>query len=185
MNNIGKMNIDEIERLVVASQAGERCAFDELVQIFQRQAMQAAVRITGNANEAAEAVQEAFAAAYIKIDKLKNPRKFAAWFLRIATNEAVNRRRQIKHRAEILKSNLDCEYETILQSKGTDEELREEIGQAMSKLSEKEAKAISLFGLDGLSHAQVAEIMDCSAAAAKWYVFRARQKLKILLKEYL
>ena len=55
----------------------------------------------------------------------------------------------------------------------------------MLKLSEKEAKAMSLFGLNDLSHKEVAEIMGCSVEAVRWHVFRARQKLKVLLKEYL
>jgi DNA-directed RNA polymerase specialized sigma24 family protein len=61
----------------------------------------------------------------------------------------------------------------------------EEIQRAMLKLSKKEAKAIAMFGLKGLSQEKVAEIMGCSAEAVKWYVFKARQKLKLLLKEYL
>ena len=55
----------------------------------------------------------------------------------------------------------------------------------MLKLSRQEAKAISLFGLEDLSHKQVAGMMGCTVAAVKWHVFRARQKLKVLLKDYL
>jgi RNA polymerase sigma-70 factor (ECF subfamily) len=55
----------------------------------------------------------------------------------------------------------------------------------MLKLSKKEAKAISLFGLENLSHKEIAQIMGCSIEAVRWHVFRARQKLKILLREYL
>jgi RNA polymerase sigma factor (sigma-70 family) len=55
----------------------------------------------------------------------------------------------------------------------------------MSKLSKREAKAIGLFGLQDLSQREVAEIMGCSVGAVRWHVYRARQKLKVLLKEYL
>jgi len=55
----------------------------------------------------------------------------------------------------------------------------------MTRLSRKEAQAMSLFGLQDLSHKEVAEIMNCSAEAARWYVFNARKKLKVLLKDYL
>ncbi len=65
------------------------------------------------------------------------------------------------------------------------EELKEEIRRAMSKLSKKEAKAIALFGIEDLPRDKVAQIMGCSAEAVKWHVFKARQKLKVLLKEYL
>jgi RNA polymerase sigma factor (sigma-70 family) len=55
----------------------------------------------------------------------------------------------------------------------------------MLRLSKKEAKAITLFGLEDLSQKQVAEIMGCSVQAVRWHVFRARQKLKVLLRKYL
>ena len=55
----------------------------------------------------------------------------------------------------------------------------------MFRLSGKEARAITLFGLEDMSQRQVAEIMGCSVQAVRWHVFRARQKLKVLLKEYL
>ena len=65
------------------------------------------------------------------------------------------------------------------------EELKEEIQRAMLKLSKKEAKAIALFGIEDLPREKVAEIMGCSTEAVRWHVFKARQKLKVLLKEYL
>jgi len=55
----------------------------------------------------------------------------------------------------------------------------------MLRLSRKQAKAITLFGLEDLSQEQVSEMMGCSVEAVRWHVFRARQKLKVWLKEYL
>ena len=55
----------------------------------------------------------------------------------------------------------------------------------MLKLTDKEAKAITLFGLDGLTQREVAEMMDCSVESVRWHVYRARQKLRVLLKEHL
>lgn len=64
-------------------------------------------------------------------------------------------------------------------------ELKEAIQQAMLKLSKKQAQAIALFGIEDLPRDEVAKIMGCSAEAVRWHVFKARQKLKVLLKEYL
>ena len=55
----------------------------------------------------------------------------------------------------------------------------------MLKLSKKQAQAIALFGIDDLPQDKVAEIMNCSKEAVRWHVFKARQKLKVLLKDYL
>jgi RNA polymerase sigma-70 factor (ECF subfamily) len=64
-------------------------------------------------------------------------------------------------------------------------DLRAAIKEAMLKLTDKEAKAITLFGLDGLTQREVAEMMDCSVESVRWHVYRARQKLRVLLKEHL
>jgi len=62
-----KASIDETVMLVRASQAGRREAFDQLVRLHQRRAMQAAVAVLGTADDAAEAVQDAFVKAYLSI----------------------------------------------------------------------------------------------------------------------
>jgi RNA polymerase sigma-70 factor, ECF subfamily len=177
----------EIERLVQASQSGDKGAFDGLVRLYQMRAMQAAVRILGDANDAAEAVQNGFVTAYLKIGKLRDAKRFEFWLLRIIVNAAISERRAAVRRVEKIKI-VGCQAngKTIDPAENeSSDELSKAIKNAMSKLSRKETKAISLFGLEGLSHQQVAEIIGCSVAAARWHVFRARQKLKVLLKEYL
>jgi len=173
--------------LVKASQAGQRGAFDELVRLHQRRAMQVAIRVLGDANEAAEAVQTGFVKAYLNIGKLREPRRFEIWLLRIVANAAISQTRAAKRRAEKIRL-ADCYEDRRVFSpveRESAKELAEAVKRAMLKLSKKEAKAISLSGLNDLSHREVAEIMGCSVEAVRWHVFRARQKLKVLLKEYL
>ena len=173
--------------LVKASQAGERGAFDELVRLYQRRAMQVAVRLLGDANDAAEAVQAGFVKAYVKIGKLREPKRFENWLLRIVTNAAISQARAAKRRMEKIRiaEHRDDREASSPDERETAKELKEAIQRAMLQLSKKEAKAMSLFSLNDLSHSQVAEIMGCSVGAVRWHVFRARQKLRVLLKEYL
>jgi RNA polymerase sigma-70 factor (ECF subfamily) len=188
VNNSEKANSSDIERLVKASQAGSRGAFDELVRLHQRRAMDVAVRLLGDVEEAAEIVQAGFVRAYLNIGKLKEPKRFEVWLLRIVTNAAISQRRAAKRRKDRIKiADSFCEDKKAVSpvEKGIAEELKEAMQRAMLKLSKKEAKAISFFGLKDLSQREVAEIMGCSVGAVRWYVFRARQKLKTLLKEYL
>jgi len=187
VNDSLKVQTSDIERLVKASQAGDRGAFDEIMRLYQRRAMQVAVRMLGNADEAAEAVQSGFVKAYLSIKKLREPKRFEAWFFRIIANTAISQRKAAKYRAEKIKIAGDCESKKVFspEERKVGEELKEAIQRAMLKLSKKEAKAIALFGIEDLPREKVAEIMGCSAEAVKWHVFKARQKLKVLLKEYL
>lgn len=187
MNAIPKANTGSVERLVKASQTGDRGSFDELVGLYQRRAMQVAVRMLGDADEAAEAVQNGFVKAYLSIDKLKESKKFEAWFFRIIANTAISQRKAARSRVEKIKIAGDCESKMAFspEEREAGKELKEAIQRAMSKLSKKQAQAIALFGLEDLPRDEVAEIMGCSAKAVKWHVFKARQKLRVLLKEYL
>lgn len=178
----------DIARLVRASQLGQRGAFNELVRLFQRRAMQVAVRMLGNVDEAAEAVQIGFVNAYLNIGKLKRPERFEPWLLRIVTNAAINQLREVKRRsraAELVDCCRDTEDRRLAEQTIGSEDLKAAIERAMLKLAKKEAKAIALFGLEDMSQSEVAKAMGCSVGAVRWHVYRARQKLKVLLKEYL
>ncbi len=181
-----QISTNDTKRLVEESRAGDRGAFDELVRLHQKRAMQMAIGMLGDANEAAEVVQAGFVKAYLKIDKLKEPKRFEVWLLRIITNAAISQRRAAKHRPA--KREIDHYEDKKTAPPGNEgivEELERAIQRAMLKLTKKEAQAISLFGLEDLPHKKVAEIMGCSVEAVRWHVFRARQKLKVLLKEYM
>jgi len=187
VNDSLRVETSDIERLAKASQAGDRGAFDELVRLYQRQAMRIAVRMLGNANEAAEAVQNGFFKAYLNIGKLREPKRFEAWFFRIIANTAISQRKAAKYRAEKIKIVEDYKSKkaSLPEEREAGEELKEAILRAMLKLSKKEAKAIALFGIEDLPQEKIAEIMGCSVETVRWHVFKARQKLKVLLKEYL
>jgi RNA polymerase sigma-70 factor (ECF subfamily) len=188
VNEAQKVKISDVEQLAEASSRGDRDAFDELVRLYQRRAMQVALAILSNLDEAAEVVQAGFVKAYMSIEKLREPGRFGAWLLRIIANTAISRRKSLRRRAEVAKD-ADCPLgnRRVFSPPETAgaEELREAIERAMLRLSPKEARAITLFGLEDVSQKQVAEIMGCSVQAVRWHVFKARKKLKVLLKEYL
>jgi RNA polymerase sigma-70 factor (ECF subfamily) len=180
---------DDVERLVGASRAGDRSAFDSLVRLYQRRATHLAIRLLGNADDATEVVQQAFVTAYLKIDKLRDPKRFEPWLLKMVTNLAIDHRHARSARGGLpcTTEAIGCEAKTAVSpvENQIGAELAEAIQRAMSKLSGKEAQAISLFGLENLSGREVAEIMGCSVGTARWHVFRARKKLSVLLKDYL
>lgn len=179
---------NEIVEWVKASQAGDKAAFGQLVRLYQQQAMRLATGILGDANDAADVVQEAFVRAYLHLDRLQRPGRFGPWLLKIVSNEAVDRQRALRRQGRFLKLSSWREIRKPGRSPDQVEQGRDlhlAVKQAMLKLTAKEAQAIALFGLDGWSQRQVAEMMGCSTEAVRWHVYRARQKLRILLKEYL
>ena len=185
-SDIREDNLD-VCGLVEASRRGDKGAFDELVLLYQVKAMRVAIGILGDANEGSEAVQAGFVKAYLNIDKLKNVQNFEGWLLRIVANAAISQRRSGRRRAgqvTITDSFEDKRNVSPLESEMAGE-LKAAISQAMGELSKKEAKAIGLFALEDMTHKQAGQIMGCSAGTVRWHVYRARQKLKVLLKEFI
>ena len=177
----------DIRILVKASQTGHRDSFDKIVQLYQIRAMRLAVRILGNNQDASEAVQDGFVKAYMNIAALKETDRFESWFFRIIANTAISMRKRQRSRLKINEVpgyNIQREVYSPIENQ-INMELTEAIQEAMQKLSKKQAKVIALFGFEDLSQQQVAEIMNCSVESVRWHVHKARQKLKVLLKEHL
>jgi RNA polymerase sigma-70 factor (ECF subfamily) len=179
---------DEVAGLVQASQAGDKAAFGRLVLLHQRQAVGLAFGILGNRDDAAEVAQEAFLKAHLGLARLSQPQRFRFWLLKIVANEAVSRRRAARRRRIITSLFVAAQAQrrsSEPQERENVDELQETIERALRQLTDKEARAIALFGLDDLPQGEVARIMGCSAGAVRWHVHRARKKLRMLLKEHL
>ncbi len=177
---------DSISSLVKQSQAGNRSAFDELVKRYLFCGMKTAVKILANADDAAEAVQDGFVIAYLKIKKLKDPEKFGPWLLRIMANCAIDRQRANLKRNQFLKKAADPASAPLAHPDELyTQELRSALQSAMGKLTKMQARAIALFGIEELSHKEVAEALGCSPESARLHVHQGRKKLKVLLKDYL
>ncbi len=147
-----------------------------------------ALGILGNRDDAAEVAQEAFLKAHVSLARLSEPARFRFWLLKIVANEAVSRRRSARRRriiARLFVAARGQRRSSEPHEKESAGELQNAIERAMQLLTDGEARAIALFGLDGLSQDEVARIMGCSTGVVRWHVHRARKKLRVLLKEYL
>jgi len=187
--------------LVVKSLAGDRKAFDELVLRHQKQAVSVAHSYLSNSDDAREVVQEAFIKVYLNLATLQKPEAFLSFLLRATSNLALNFRRGRRLRKnpgldDSVTTGDDNPRDGGIQSDHTihstrpgraleDKELGERRRAAMALLPEKQRLAIELFAVQGLPQKEVAEALDCSVEAVKWYVFQGRKRLKELLKDVL
>jgi RNA polymerase sigma-70 factor (ECF subfamily) len=188
------------ERLVRRVLAGERTAFDTLVERYQKRAMSVSYRLVGNVHDALEVVQDAFIRAYRNVETLEEPARFGAWLLRIVTNLSLNFRRDRAvggRKVSLAETAGDDDApaeQRLADSAASDErpgatlaagELSEVVQRAMDELPEQQRVALVLFSVEALPQKDVANIMGCSVEAVKWHVFQARRKLKDRLADYL
>ena len=95
------------EEVVTRVRAGESALFELIMRRYNRRLFRIARSILGSDAEAEDAVQDAYVGAYFKLQQFRGPGGFATWICRIATNEALMRRRGRSRSALSESSTLD------------------------------------------------------------------------------
>ena len=178
----GKADSSEEGRWVSAAKAGDREAFDVLVELYGRGVMRYMQNLTGSAVDAEDLTQDALVQAFRAIKTFKDGTDFRAWLLKIAYHEWIHRLRKKK-----LVTAVDPEKLRDFAGKDAvmnDDELAVSIRESIQQLPEDQRIVVSLRFGEGLSHSQIAEMTDAEPATVRWRLFRARQTLQKLLKKW-
>jgi RNA polymerase sigma factor (sigma-70 family) len=182
--------------LVRRSQHGDLAAYDELVQRYQERIYATVYHMTSNHEDANDLAQDSFIKAFQAIKSFKGGSSFYTWLYRIAVNKTINFLKQRKNRVHMSLNDLDFNTEnnpdlvalisdkTPRRAAGL-KELSEKLNAALLKLSEPHRLVVVLHDVQGLSHDEVAEVMECNIGTVRSRLFYARQQLQSLLTDYL
>jgi RNA polymerase sigma factor (sigma-70 family) len=182
--------------LVQRAQHGDLRAYDALVHRFQERVYATIYHMTGHHDDASDLTQETFIKAYQAIKSFKGDAGFYTWLYRIAVNKTINFLKQRRARNHLSLNDLDLNAEhdpdlVALISEKTPRreaglaELQEKLNAAMQKLSETHRLVVTLHDVQGLSHEEIGEIMDCNVGTVRSRLFYARQQLQAWLSDYL
>ena len=182
--------------LVRRAQRGDLKAYDELVQRYQERIYATVYHMTSNHEDANDLAQDSFIKAYQALKSFKGGSSFYTWLYRIAVNKTINFLKQRKNRTHMSLNDLDFNTENnpdlvALISENTPrrdaglKELQEKLNAALLKLSEPHRLVVVLHDVQGQSHEEIAEIMDCNIGTVRSRLFYARQQLQSLLTDYL
>ena len=185
----------EVE-LVRRARRGDLAAYDELVRRYQERIYATLYHMTSNHEDANDLAQEAFIKAYHALKSFKGGSSFYTWVYRIAVNKTINFLKQRKNRPSLSLNDLDfnVEHDPDLVALISDKtprreanltELQEKLNEAMQKLSEPHRLVVTLHDVQGLSHEEIAKIMDCNIGTVRSRLFYARQQLQAYLSDYL
>lgn len=149
--------------------------------------------LTGNATDAEDLVQETYARALQASAQFTPGTNLKAWLFRILRNTFISSYRRQRHDPTV--GGLDT-VDPTAQGAAPEQWLRgdpeldrlrkvvgEEIERALMKLSE-EARSVILLDLEGLTEAEVAQVLGCAIGTVKSRLARARSALRLLLKDY-
>lgn len=166
--------------------AGDAQAFEDLVQRHKRRVYRVTIAITGNQEDAEEAMQDTFLKSYRHLGEFKRESKFSTWLTRIAINEALQTRR--RHRTTESLDEPVMTDEGVMPKQLEDwqdperiyakEEIRKIVEQAIQSLPATYREAFVLRDVEGLSTEEAAEALRLSIPALKSRILRARLMMR-------
>ncbi len=129
-----------------------------------------------------DAVQQAFLKGFLSLHSLKDKAKFRAWITVIALNEArALLREQSRHKVIPFSEDL-FQTQGVQDQAITTLEEKDELNQVLGRLKPHESQIIMLRYYSELSIEEIAEVLKLSMTSVKSRLYRARLKLKSLLK---
>jgi RNA polymerase sigma-70 factor (ECF subfamily) len=187
--------VDEDE-LVRDARRGNLKAYDELVKRYQERIYATLYHMTSNHEDANDLAQESFIKAFQALKSFKGGSSFYTWLYRIAVNKTINFLKQRKNRTHMSLDNLDfnAEHDPDLMALISEQtprraagltELQEKLNEALMKLSESHRLVVVMHDVQGLSHEEIAEAVDCNVGTVRSRLFYARQQLQGYLADYL
>jgi RNA polymerase sigma-70 factor (ECF subfamily) len=169
--------------LVARARAGDSAAFDTLVRTYMEQAFRVAYRVVGHREDAEDLVQESFMAAYQYLDSFETGRPFGPWLIRIVLNRGSNLRRSRTRRSmEPEQDGVSEAPSALLESERSD--TGRILHDALGTLSERQRMIVTLFDVDGLTSAEIGEMMDLAPGTVRWHLHEARRQLRGVLSRF-
>jgi len=169
------------ETLVLLTLSGEQKAYESLVIRYQNSVIAATNSVVKNQFMAEDAAQDAFVTAWMKLNTLAEPSKFAPWVRKIAKNCALNtvkRYRGIMPLDQLENYEISDFQSTSPEEVYIDKESNSEIRQGLEKLPEKVKKIIQLYYFEGLSIFEIANKMCISEGTVKWQLNDGRKRMR-------
>ena len=178
-------------QLVEAARQGDQEAFAQLVRNYEKRIFALALRMCKNPDDAAEAAQEAFLAAWQGLKFFRGESSFSTWLYRLASNACVDLlRKEGRHSAAAGPSLNDEELNIDVpdrlpspQEEAERKELRAQIEEGLAALSPEHRQVLVLREMHQLSYDEIADTLELDVGTVKSRINRGRKQLRKILLE--
>jgi RNA polymerase sigma-70 factor (ECF subfamily) len=172
---------DSDEALMARVAGGDERAFQLLSRRHLPAMLGLARRILGNAAEAEDVAQEAFMRVWTHAPRWQPLAQFRTWLTRVVINLCLDRKRRAPW-VELETAGDIVDPAPGAGEKAEGDERERMLAAAIEKLPVRQRSAIVLTYGDGMSNAQVANILDTSVSAVETLLVRAKQNLRRALE---
>ncbi|HKR63875.1 MAG TPA: RNA polymerase sigma factor [Thermoanaerobaculia bacterium] len=157
--------------------AGDTKIFEEIYRRFGDRMKSIAWNHLGNAADAEDAVQETFLKIHRAATTFTGEASFGTWAFRILVNTCYDVLRRRKRRID--EAPIDALPETAERTApNVDDAKRITLRKLLDELPEQRRAVFSLFEIEGLSHAEIGEILGISEGNSKWILFATKKELQ-------
>lgn len=160
------MSKEEDIKLIELSKNGDKLAFAQLIEKYQRMMYSIIIKIVHSHEATDDVMQETFIKVYKKLDSFQGKSSFKSWLYRVAINTAKNSIRGKKL------DTIPEQFTTLkIESKSGESIEKQQVKEALLKeielLPKKQKLALTLRVFDELAFKEIAEIMSCPYDTAK------------------
>lgn len=177
-------NLVVAKELITAAQSGDRDALITLLREIESHIYRTAYYILGNEQDAKDAAQEALIRVYTKINSYEEKALFKTWVQRIVTNICIDKFRRTKSTVSIEEHNMVFSSTQDVEDEMLATYVAKDIQEAIDQLPEHHRAVVVLRYLQDFSYNEIADSLDLPLNTVKSYLFRARQQLQTLLRDY-
>jgi RNA polymerase sigma-70 factor (ECF subfamily) len=157
--------------------AGEPQVFETLYRTLGERMKSIAFNHLGNISDAEDAVQETFLKVHRAAESYTGEAAFSTWVFRVLINTCYDHLRRRRRRPE--EAPIDDAVEvTGKAAPHVDDAKRITLRKMLEELPEQRRTVFTLFEIEGLSHAEIAQILGISEGNSKWILFATKKELQ-------
>jgi RNA polymerase sigma-70 factor, ECF subfamily len=168
--------------LIVRCRDGSTTAFEPLVRAHEKRALAVAELLLGDADDAADAVQESFVRAYRSLARLREGSDFGAWFRSILRNHCMDRLRAVSRRRRIPIDDATAAEAGWTEPAGSsvieEQQLAAAVRDALGRISPEHREILMLKEVEDMSYAEIALAMDIPMGTVASRLYHARAALR-------
>lgn len=162
---------------------GNRRMQEELYQRFSPRMYAVCLRYAGNAEEAADILQDGFIKVFKKLDSYRGEGSFEGWIRRIFVNTAIEQFRRKKYLQPVTEkeeNTLEGDYTSALDQLGA-----KDIMALIQDLSPGYRTVFNLYVVEGYSHKEIGDMLGISEGTSKSQLSRAKVILQDMVRTHL
>lgn len=168
------------QEIIDQCKEGSQKAQFQLYRLYYKAMYSVSIRIVNDEMEAEDVMQEAFLSAFKKIESYKGEVSFGAWLKKIVVNRSLDylKKRKVQFEEVSEKTAQISDYQM-----GTKEVDVQKVKNAIQELPDGYRVVLSLYLIEGYDHDEISQILEISNSSSRTQLLRAKNKLKLLLKD--